>query len=267
MSWLSGFSATARPMRSATARTAALSGYPPSGNARRGAVARRRGEEIGLVARRVGGAVQLRPLRPFQAPARNARCQRLAAQSRPAPPGRGTSPLVAADAGHRRFAGGIAVGEILDHPRRNTCSRSRRNAGCRACRPRPAHHGCPARRSRRPSSGPWRRGRRAAASLPPPHGLLASRPATTEETTPPDMATSTLIAHPPRRGVAPSHRSPRTRRQARRVQPCCQKRCSSRAASRNPRSASRSAPPRHGSRPARRSAPRPPAPGLVAVIA
>ena len=157
----------ASPSRAASARTAALSGMSPSGKRVKRELRRawsRTGTSSGRAPGRRRGAAPARP-RPRPG-ARNARSPSPRRRDRAARPSRSVNltRLVAAHAGHRRLAGRVAVGEILDHRLRGTAPRRRsRNAGCRAGRPRRARRGCPARRSRRPCGRSRRRGRRAAA--------------------------------------------------------------------------------------------------------
>ncbi len=127
-----------------------------------------REQEVALVAHRVRRPVQLRSLDARQPshimPGRHAigleiprGLQKIAE----------LDPLVAADAGHRRRTGQIGVGELVDDDWRGSGPRSRAHSARTPSPPRPgAHHGCPARRSRRPSARPPRRGRRAATSRP-----------------------------------------------------------------------------------------------------
>ena len=125
-----------------------------------------REQEIALVARRIGGTVQLRPRRPVEPPDVVAGRHAVGLEvARGLEQVAELHPLVAADAGHRRRAGEVGVGELVDHARRGSGSRSRaRSAGSPSPRPPAARRGCRARRSRRPSSPAPRHGRRAAAS-------------------------------------------------------------------------------------------------------
>ena len=79
-------------------------------------VASRGEQEPALVARRVGGAAQLRPIRTLDAPHVMPGRHRLRAEvARQGQQIRELHRHVAADAGHRRLPGGVAVGEVADH--------------------------------------------------------------------------------------------------------------------------------------------------------
>ena len=116
MSWLSGLSATSRLSSRASSRTAGL-GRSPSGKRRIiELVARRREEEIALVARRVGGAMQLRAVRAHDAPDIMAGGEAIGAEIAGEAKQIGElDALVAAHARDRRPSARIIIGELLDH--------------------------------------------------------------------------------------------------------------------------------------------------------
>ena len=116
MSWLSGLSATGRSKRSASARVSLL-GRGPSGKRRKSSCSRRRAEqEIALVARRIGAAMQLGPGLAPQPLHIVAGRQRLGAELARRPEQVAElDRAVAGDARHRRLAARVGIGERLHH--------------------------------------------------------------------------------------------------------------------------------------------------------
>ena len=116
MSWLSGLFATARPSRSACARTLLLR-HVAEGEAQVFELLRRGGEEeVALVPGAIDRAVELGPRRPRHAPHVVAGGERVRAKvAGERQQVAELHPLVAAHAGDRRLAAQVGVGEIVDH--------------------------------------------------------------------------------------------------------------------------------------------------------